>query len=238
MLPLLYRLLSRAYLQDIIMKSQRPPLINANSPVDNGPAAAQRRMVLKRLASLSRWLHIYLSMASFVILLFFAVTGLTLNHAERFSARPRVEQIKGKVEINWIKVEDAAVDKLAIVEHLRQTHGVKGALTDFRLDESEATVSFKGPGYAADAFINRETGEYELTETRSGLVAALNDLHKGRDTGREWSWLIDASAVLMTLVSLTGLVLIWFVKRRRLSGLMLAGACGVACYLIYLFLIP
>ncbi|MBO0862703.1 MAG: PepSY-associated TM helix domain-containing protein [Chloracidobacterium sp.] len=196
-------------------------------------------MALKRrLASLARWLHIYLSMTSFAILLFFAVTGLTLNHAERFSASPRVEQTKGKVEINWIKVEDAAVDKLAIVEHLRQAHGVKGALTDFRLEESEAAVSFKGPGYAADAFINRETGEYELTETRSGLIAVLNDLHKGRDTGRGWSRLIDASAILMTLVSLTGLVLIWFVKRRRLSGLILAGACGVVCYLIYLFLIP
>jgi hypothetical protein len=222
------------------MKSQQPPLINANFPTDSGGAAAAqgRRALKRRLASLSRWLHIYLSMASFAILLFFAVTGLTLNHAERFSARPRIAQIKGKVEINWIKAEDAAVDKLAIVEHLRQAHGIKGALSDFRLDESEAAVSFKGPGYAADAFINRETGEYELTETRSGLVAALNDLHKGRDTGREWSWLIDASAALMTLVSLTGLVLIWFVKRRRLSGLMLAGVCGVACYLIYLFLIP
>ena len=222
------------------MKSQQPPLINANFPDDDGAATAARgRPVLKRrVASLSRWLHIYLSMASFAILLFFAVTGLTLNHAERFSAQPRIAQFKGKVEINWIKAEDAAVDKLAIVEHLRQAHGVKGALSDFRLDESEAAVSFKGPGYAADAFINRETGEYELTETRSGLVAALNDLHKGRDAGREWSWLIDASAVLMTLVSLTGLVLIWFVKRRRLSGLMLAGVCGVACYLIYLFLIP
>jgi hypothetical protein len=222
------------------MKSQQAPLMNANFLVDNiGATSAQRRLVSKRrLASLSRWLHIYLSMASFAILLFFAVTGLTLNHAERFSARQRIMQIKGKVESNWIKAEDAAVDKLAIVEHLRQAHGVKGALSDFRLDESEAAVSFKGPGYAADAFINRETGEYELTETRSGLVAALNDLHKGRDTGRAWSWLIDASAVLMTLVSLTGLVLIWFVKRRRLSGLMLAGACGVACYMIYLFLIP
>jgi hypothetical protein len=222
------------------MKSQQPPLMNATFPAGKVSAtAAQRRLHLKRrMASLSRWLHIYLSMASFAILLFFAVTGLTLNHAERFGAQPRVTQIKGKVEINWVKAEDAAVDKLAIVEHLRQAHGVKGALSDFRLDESEAAISFKGPGYAADAFINRETGEYELTETRSGLVAALNDLHKGRDAGREWSWLIDASAVLMTLVSLTGLVLIWFVKRRRLSGLMLAGVCGVACYLIYLFLIP
>jgi hypothetical protein len=222
------------------MKSQQLPLINANFHTDDMiAAAAQKRTKPKlRMASLSRWLHIYLSMASFVILLFFAVTGLTLNHAERFGASPHVTQIKGKVEINWIKADDAAVDKLAIVERLRQAHGVKGALSDFRLDESEAAVSFKGPGYAADVFIDRETGEYELTETRSGLIAALNDLHKGRDTGRAWSWMIDASAILMTLVSLTGLVLIWFLKRRRLSGLMLAGVCGVACYLIYLFLIP
>ncbi|HEU0185212.1 MAG TPA: PepSY-associated TM helix domain-containing protein [Blastocatellia bacterium] len=226
------------------MKPQQPPqqplLINADFPPDDiGVTAARRRPRPKlRTAALSRWLHIYLSMASFVILLFFAVTGLTLNHAERFSASPRVTQIKGKVEIKLIKAEDAAVDKLAIVEHLRQTHGIKGALSDFRLEESEASVSFKGPGYAADAFINRETGEYDLTETRSGLIAALNDLHKGRDAGRVWSWLIDASAVLMTVVSLTGLVLIWLLKRRRLSGLMLAGVCGLACYLIYLFLTP
>src|SRR5262245_23141440 len=138
------------------MKSQQPQLMNANFPADNADAAAAHsRLVLKRrLASLSRWLHIYLSMTSFAILLFFAVTGLTLNHAERFSARPSVARIEGKVEIKWIKAEDAAVDKLAIVEHLRQAHGIKGALCDFRLDESEAAVSFKGPGYEADAFIN------------------------------------------------------------------------------------
>ncbi len=139
---------------------------------------------------------------------------------------------------NRYKVEDAAVDKLAVVEHLRKTHSVKGALSDFRLDESQAAVSFKGPGYAADAFINRETGEYELTETRHGFVAVLNDLHKGRDSGRVWSWLIDASAIFMTLVSLTGMVLIWFVKRRRFSGLILAAGGGLLCYLLYQIWVP
>lgn len=220
-------------------KSLPPHLTTTKRAVEPPRVEDHARTALRRrIASLSRWLHIYLSMASFAILLFFAVTGLTLNHAERFSATPRIAQLKGKVELNWVKAADASVDKLAVVEHLRQAHGVKGALSDFRLDESQASVSFKGPGYAADAFINRETGEYELTETRSGLVAALNDLHKGRDTGQAWSWLIDASAILMTLVSLTGLVLIWFVKRRRSSGLMLAGLCALFCYLIYLFLIP
>src|SRR5262245_1025705 len=124
------------------MKSQQPPLMNANFHADNVSAtAAQRRLHLKRrLASLSRWLHIYLSMASFAILLFFAVTGLTLNHAERFSAQPRITQIKGKVELNWIKAEEAAVDRLAIGEHMRKAHGVKGGLRSFRRDGSGSTV--------------------------------------------------------------------------------------------------
>ena len=41
----------------------------------------------RRLAKYSRWLHIYASMTSFVIVFFFAVTGWTLNHADRFSGR-------------------------------------------------------------------------------------------------------------------------------------------------------
>ncbi len=72
----------------------------------------------RRVASLSRWLHIYLSMASFAILFFFAVTGLTLNHTDWFSGQQRTAQLKGSVETKWIKTDDANVDKLAIVEHL------------------------------------------------------------------------------------------------------------------------
>ncbi len=191
-----------------------------------------------QVASWGRWLHIYLSMASFAILFFFAVTGLTLNHTDWFSAQQHTAQLKGNVETKWVKAADSEVNKLAVVEHLRNTHGIKGALSDFRLDEAQASVSFKGLGYTADAFINRATGGYDLSETRNGFVAVLNDLHKGRDSGRVWSWLIDVSAVLMTLVSLTGMLLIWFVKRRRFSGLVLAGAGAVVCYLFYVVWVP
>lgn len=173
-------------------------------------------------------------MVSFAILLFFAVTGITLNHSEWFSEQHSLQH-KGSVESNWLKTNDASVDKLAIAEHLRQAHGVKGSLRNFEIDEAKATVLFTAPGYTAYAFINRETGEYELTETRFGLVTTLNDLHVGHHTGRVWSWLIDTSAVVM---SLTGLILIWFINRRRVSGLVLAGVGAVGCYLIYLFLIP
>ena len=39
-----------------------------------------------RWASVTRWLHLYLSVVSFVLILFFAVTGLTLNHADEITA--------------------------------------------------------------------------------------------------------------------------------------------------------
>jgi hypothetical protein len=44
-------------------------------------------------------------------------------------------------------------------------------------------VTFKGHGYAADAMIERDTRKYKLTQTSHDLVAVLNDLHKGRDSG-------------------------------------------------------
>ncbi len=53
----------------------------------------------------SRWLHIYVSMVSFAIVLFFAVTGLTLNHADKFAYQQRTQQVKGKLNTQWVKTK-------------------------------------------------------------------------------------------------------------------------------------
>ena len=95
-----------------------------------------------------------------------------------------------------------------------------------------------GSGYSADATIDRATGNYELNETRMGFFAVINDLHKGRDTGPGWSLIVDLSAVLMIVVSLTGIVLIYFVKRRFVTGVIAAVAGCVVSYLAYLWLVP
>jgi hypothetical protein len=44
---------------------------------------------------------------------------------------------------------------------------------------------------------------------------------------------IDFSALLMTLVSLTGLTLIFFLNKRRLSGLLLVVTGAALCWLVY-----
>ena len=195
--------------------------------------------IRKGTAIVTRWLHIYLSMISFAVVFFFAVTGITLNHAEWFTGHEQTTHFQGKVAAGLLHESgDQLPDKLGIVELLRNTHKIHGAVSDFRVEDSQISVAFRGPGYAADAFIDSTTGIYDLTETRNGFVAVINDLHKGRDTGKTWSAVIDVSAALLVLVSLTGLLLIWFVYKRRVSGLILAVAAGLLCCLLYRFFVP
>lgn len=187
-----------------------------------------------------RWLHIYLSMLGLAMLLFFSLTGLTLNHPDWFSlGASRSAEAEGSLDPSWVKPGPSEnVARLEVVEHLRQAQGARGALSDFTIDDIECMVTFKGPGYAADAFIDRENGRYRFSETAHGLVAVLNDLHKGRDTGAVWSVFIDVSAILAALMSLSGLGLLFFLKRRRVPGLAVALLGTVIVALLAMLFVP
>ncbi len=98
-----------------MLKSQERPLITEkNQPAINPSLSKEdkasrhhRKLVWKRrIAKLSRWLHIYLSRASFAIVFFFAVTGLTLNHPDTFAGQLRNTQEKGKMDLRWVKTKD------------------------------------------------------------------------------------------------------------------------------------
>ncbi len=195
--------------------------------------------VRKRTASLTRFLHVYLSMVSFAVVFFFAATGLTLNHPDWFNGQQRTVVRHGIADSGLLKPNSAGeIDKLGLVEMLRSREHMRGAVSDVRIDDSQITVSSRAPGYTADVFIDRPTGKYDVTEVSSGFVAVVNDLHKGRDTGKVWGWLIDASAILLVLVSLTGLVLIWFVYKRRTAGLTLGLIGAIIALGIYRWLVP
>jgi hypothetical protein len=200
-----------------------------------------------------RWLHIYLSMFSLAVVLFFSVTGITLNHPDWFySAAESHTDAEGQLDPRWVRPASGEpvaegggppessqqVAKLEIVEHLRAVHKIRGALADFRVDDTECVATFKGPGYSADAFIDRESAHYRLTESYHGAIAVFNDLHKGRDTGAVWSVLIDVSAVLMSAISLTGLVLLFYLKLKRVSGLIVAAIGAILAILLFRFGVP
>lgn len=227
------------------MTVERATLIEANStPADpsrtsNSRTFSLRRAIGLRFAAAIRWLHIYVSMFGLAIVLFFSITGVTLNHPDWFFGEfERSARVQGTINTAWLAPRSTSnstadsdsdadepstgVDKLAIAEFLRARHRLRGRVAEFRVDDDECTVTFKGPGYAADAFIERANGRYQLTITDHGLVAILNDLHKGRDSGEAWSIVIDASAIFLTFISASGLILLFYLKRRRVAGLLIA----------------
>ena len=104
-------------------------------------------------------------------------------------------------------------------------------------DAASGLVSYRGPGYSADVIFDTAGSTYEITTDQQGWVGVMNDLHKGRDTTGSWKWVIDVSAGLLVLVSVTGLVMQFFLAKRRRSALIIAGVGTiVGAVLIYLTL--
>jgi uncharacterized protein len=175
-------------------------------------------------------------MVSFAILFFFAVTGLTLNHQSALTQVTAPTRYTGTLEAAWMNAPET--HKAEIISAFHARLGKRGGLSDFRIDDDQVQISFRGPGYSADGFVDRRSGKYELNENRLGFVAILNDLHKGRDTGKVWAAVIDISAILMVLLSLSGLILIFFLHKRLRSGLLALAAGTAVCYLIYHVWVP
>lgn len=202
-------------------------------------AASWRVTLRQKSAKAARWLHIYLSMVSFGIVLFFAVTGLTLNHPDWFAGAVKTRQSHGSIDRTLLQPAGATEpDTSGLVQSLRTREHLHGTVEDPRVDDTEISFSYKAPGYSADVIIDRQQGTYSVTEVRNGFVAVINDLHKGRDSGKAWGWVIDVSAVLLTLVSLTGLVILWFIYKRRASGLLIGAVGAALCVLAYKVFVP
>jgi hypothetical protein len=188
-----------------------------------GRRVRRKRPLRLRVHTVLRWLHIYTSMISLMVVLFFAATGVTLNHPD-WLAGERTEEVTGTLPAAW--KTPTGIDWLVVAEYLRATRGVHGTVADRKADDREGALTFRAPGYSADCFIDMRDGSYKLTTSYQGAVGVLNDLHRGRDAGRAWAWLIDVAGVFLVLLSVTGLGLLWYLKKVRLKGLvtLVAGA--------------
>jgi hypothetical protein len=191
--------------------------------VTEGPP--RRRPLRLRVHGALRWLHVYTSMASLLAVLFFAATGVTLNHPD-WLAHETTREVEGRLPSGWKTA--AGVDWLVVAEHLRATQGVRGTVADRRADETEASLTFKAPGYSADCFVDMADGHYRLTVAYQGALGMLNDLHRGRDAGRPWAWLIDVVGAFLVLLSVTGLGLLWYLRKIRARALLtMAAGCAL-----------
>lgn len=184
-----------------------------------------------QLYKYARLAHVYLSTATLLVILFFSVTGFLLNHPDWSSAKePVTQDLSGTLPDGWFK--NGQIDWLRVAEYMRHEHNVHGQVGDYWSDETTGQLNFTGPGYTADVFIDLPTGDYSLYTESQGLLAFINDLHKGHGTGQGWNWTIDATAIFLILISLSGLVLTLLLKKLRNKGLVTMIIGGLLSFVI------
>jgi uncharacterized protein len=185
----------------------------------------------------ARWgltLHIYVSMAGFILVLFFAITGLTLNHEDFGRSGPRVTTSTIAVPSSLLN----GGDERAITRHLQSVVAMSSPITNYRADPDQIDVTFTAPGKRTRIVINRATGSAEVEAETRGWLGQLGDLHKGLDSGSAWKWVIDLTAVLLTISSLTGIVTLLGLPKRRVVGLLAGVVSLVILAILFLVWVP
>lgn len=169
------------------------------------------------LRTLSQWHWVSAAMALAGLVLF-SVTGLTLNHANLIDADPvvvtRIETLPPALTQTLARLAEST-DKdtplpAAARAWARQTLAV--TLPDTAAAEwsaDEVYVSLPEPGGDAWLRVDLASGEAEYERTTRGVIAYLNDLHKGRHTGLAWQLLLDVIAVACLVFAASGL---WILK--------------------------
>jgi hypothetical protein len=189
------------------------------------------------LRVVSHWgllLHIYVSMAGFTLVLLFAVTGLTLNHQDFGWGDPKVQM--SSIDIPAGTLEHPSRE--AMGKYLQETLHFRSAVTDYREDDQQIQVIFAAPGHRTLVTIDRTRKKGEVEMESRGTLGRLDDLHKGFDSGRTWYWVIDITAILLTISSLTGMITLLSLRARRRSGFIVGGLGIAMVVVIYLVFVP
>lgn len=161
--------------------------------------------------------------------------GITEVATDR--ALERITIREGKLPMELLVPDDRAKD-LPIVEHLRKEYGMRGELNLMKYEKETESYQavFKAPGYEAEAAISAKDGQTKVTHRSRGINGILLDLHRGKESGGEWSLVIDGVSILFTIVSITGLILWSSLRGRAQHGLIvlvIGTAIGVVVYLYW-----
>ncbi|QWC58430.1 hypothetical protein F7D01_11780 [Erythrobacter sp. 3-20A1M] len=174
-----------------------------------------------------------------VVMLLFAITGITLNHAGDIEASPQVASREATMPASVLKTL-----------RQRSNESVPPAAMQWLDDEFDVDLAGRAPEWSADELyialprpggdgwvsVDLETGLVIHEDTDRGTIAWLNDLHKGRDTGPAWAWFIDIFAVACIVFCATGFLLLQLHARRRPSTWPIVAAGVVIPILLLVFL--
>lgn len=175
----------------------------------------------------SRLWHGYLSAFAFLALIFFAGTGLLLNHPEWTAAkgeRPSQDITLTLAPAELAAAKAAADPGRALAAAIGRHTRLLGAYQSGEVADGEAMLRLEGPRGATDVTVDTANGAAEVSVQHARLVDTLDDLHRGKNAGLAWRLIIDLTAAAVLALSIVGYLLFFTLRFRLRTALLLTGA--------------
>jgi hypothetical protein len=197
-----------------------------------------KKRVNKTSLSIARTIHIYVSMALFLFMLFFAFTGITLNHPQWFDSNTNSSHfVESPIPDYLLPSQPLDTNWQQATGHwLKSQWGIEFNQIEFA--EDEVIVVHKGPGTYQNITLDLFDNIAIVESQNYGVIAVLNDLHKGRNSGLAWRLILDISSILIILFSLTGAYLLLPQTRKLKKSLFYMTLVSSGCVLVYITLVP
>jgi hypothetical protein len=188
--------------------------------------------------TLRTW-HGYLSAFAFLILIFFAVTGILLNHPTLSQAKPPI-LTQAYVDLTPAQVQllrtspgyGPELYKIA-AGHLR----LEGALVNAQRDGEEVLIRLQGIRGGSLIQADLTKAKVDISVDRQYFLAIVGELHRTERAGPAWQGFVDVAAVLLIAVAAIGYCLFLTLRYRLKTALALTGASALVMALLVVFLV-
>lgn len=186
----------------------------------------------------ARYVHGWLSAFAFIVLIFFAATGLLLNNPDWFKSSNDEQIVKLTLPAAFVSaIQKQENPTPAILDFVQDKQPLIGRYKSSEVMDGEVMIRLESPAGSTDLWVLMDEGQVEITQKPATTVSLLNDLHRGKNVGATWHWLIDISAIIIILLSLAGYILFLTIKTRLITHLLLTAGSLAAIILLIWFAI-
>ncbi len=188
---------------------------------------------------LSRMLHAYLSALAFLALIFFSATGLLIDHPEWLQGRGKERESKLVIPASALAAAKARADPSpTLAAAVGKLTPLVGAYKSGEVEDGEDTIRLEGVKGASTLVVEMASGATDVTIEHANPITIIGDLHRGKNAGAAWRWVIDLSAVLVLALSMIGYVLFFSLRFRLRTSLILTAVSLGVLVAVFVFLTP
>lgn len=190
----------------------------------------------ERALRLLRAWHGYLSAFAFLILLFFAVTGILLNHPTLSQAKPPM-LTQAYVELTPVQIHalETSPEPGEELLNIAAAHArLEGKLVNAQRDGDEVLIRLQGIRGGSLVQADLKTGKVDISVDRQYFLAVVGELHRTERAGPAWQVFVDLVAILLIAVAVLGLGL-FISMRHRLKTALILGAASLVVMLGLVF---